>query len=68
MIAAVFAMQGIGSLAGAVVAVVLLSIFQPLIEADPLYADYVWRLLLGLGIIPALVAVYFRITLPETPR
>ncbi|KAG0006237.1 Inorganic phosphate transporter pho84, partial [Entomortierella chlamydospora] len=38
------------------------------IEADPRYLDYVWRCLIGLGCIPALVAVYFRLTIPETPR
>ena len=66
--AAVFSMQGFGTIIGAIVAIILLAIFKPLIEQDPLYADYVWRILLGLGIIPALIAVYFRLTLPETPR
>lgn len=30
--------------------------------------DYMWRLLIGLGCVPAVVALYFRLTIPETPR
>lgn len=32
------------------------------------HMDYMWRLLIGLGCIPAVVALYFRLTIPETPR
>ncbi|OCH83978.1 MFS general substrate transporter [Obba rivulosa] len=30
--------------------------------------DQIWRLIIGLGCIPAVVALYFRLTIPETPR
>ncbi len=30
--------------------------------------DPQWRLLIGLGCIPGVVALYFRLTIPETPR
>jgi len=50
------------------VGVVLLKIFEGAINDDPLNVDYVWRLCLGLGCIPAVVGVYFRAKLPETPR
>ena len=30
--------------------------------------DYMWRLLIGLGCVPGVVALYFRLTIPETPR
>ena len=30
--------------------------------------DYTWRLLIGLGCVPAVIALYFRLTIPETPR
>ena len=30
--------------------------------------DFMWRLLLGLGAIPGVFALYFRFTIPETPR
>jgi PHS family inorganic phosphate transporter-like MFS transporter len=32
------------------------------------HVDYCWRLLIGLGCIPAVIALYFRLTIPETPR
>ncbi|KAJ6566649.1 inorganic phosphate transporter [Mycena capillaripes] len=32
------------------------------------HVDYIWRLLLGLGCVPAVIALYFRLTIPETPR
>ncbi|KAJ7478309.1 major facilitator superfamily domain-containing protein [Mycena latifolia] len=32
------------------------------------HVDYMWRLLLGLGCVPAALALYFRLTIPETPR
>lgn len=30
--------------------------------------DQSWRLLIGLGCVPAAIALYFRLTIPETPR
>lgn len=30
--------------------------------------DQVWRLIIGIGCVPAVVALYFRLTIPETPR
>lgn len=32
------------------------------------HVDYCWRLLIGLGCIPGCIALYFRLTIPETPR
>lgn len=32
------------------------------------HVDYTWRLLIGLGCVPACFALYFRLTIPETPR
>jgi PHS family inorganic phosphate transporter-like MFS transporter len=68
MIAAVFAMQGIGILLGALVAVITMLIFRPFIESDPLMLDYVWRIMVGFGCIPACIALYYRLTIPESPR
>ncbi|KAF9329354.1 Inorganic phosphate transporter pho84 [Linnemannia elongata] len=68
MMAAVFAMQGFGYLTTGLIAVILLAAFKSSIIADPTTLDYVWRILIGFGCIPALVAVYFRLTIPETPR
>ncbi|KAG0296345.1 Inorganic phosphate transporter pho84 [Linnemannia gamsii] len=68
MMAAVFAMQGFGYLTTGLVAIILLAAFKSSIVADSSNLDYVWRILIGFGCIPALVAVYFRLTIPETPR
>jgi PHS family inorganic phosphate transporter-like MFS transporter len=62
-IAAVFAMQGFGQLFGAAVVLILLEIFP----SDD-YLDYVWRLALAIGVIPAMITAYFRFQIPETPR
>ncbi|CAG8602162.1 12837_t:CDS:2, partial [Racocetra fulgida] len=68
MMAAVFAMQGFGILSAAIVSVVTLSIFKNEITRDFRYIDYVWRVVLGFGVLPAVIALYFRLTIPETPR
>ncbi|CAL9080229.1 unnamed protein product [Musa acuminata var. zebrina] len=51
-IAAVFAMQGVGILAGGMVAI----------------ADYVWRIILMFGSLPAALTYYWRMKMPETAR
>lgn len=30
--------------------------------------DHAWRILIGLGCVPGVIALYFRLTIPETPR
>jgi PHS family inorganic phosphate transporter-like MFS transporter len=30
--------------------------------------DYLWRIVIGLGCVPGVVALYYRLTIPETPR
>ena len=32
------------------------------------HIDYCWRILIGVGCVPGVVALYFRLTIPETPR
>lgn len=73
MIAAVFAMQGFGILSAAIVSVITLPAFRSsIVTDDPVQntdnIDYVWRIVLGVGAIPGLIALYFRLTIPETPR
>ncbi|GMA56497.1 hypothetical protein GCM10025858_10000 [Alicyclobacillus sacchari] len=60
LVTMVFAMQGLGLLAGPLVASLLLSIGIPHAIA--------WRLMLGLGAIPAASVIYLRRKMPETPR
>ncbi|VDB94291.1 unnamed protein product [Peniophora sp. CBMAI 1063] len=68
---AVFAFQGWGNLASAIVSVVVITAYKGRIE-NPEHTiksiDQVWRFIIGLGCVPAVVALYFRLTIPETPR
>ena len=69
---AVFASQGWGQLSAALVSLAVLAAFKKQILADPAnyprHLDFCWRLLIGLGAVPGGIALYFRLTLPETPR
>ena len=60
LIGMVFSMQSLGLLAG------------PLVSLGLIYSGVslaiAWKLLLAFGAIPALIVVYYRRTLPETPR
>ncbi|KAF7723703.1 phosphate transporter [Apophysomyces ossiformis] len=68
MMAAVFAMQGIGQVSAGIVGLVCTAAFQSAIHSDPAYLDYVWRLVIGIGAVPGMLALYYRLTIPETPR
>jgi len=72
MMTAVFAMQGFGNFAAALVALIVTVAYKHKILTDPpFYAhhvDFCWRLLIGIGAIPGVLALYFRLTIPETPR
>ncbi|KAI8332470.1 phosphate:H+ symporter [Chlamydoabsidia padenii] len=68
MMAAVFAMQGIGQVAASIVGIVTTAAFKSAIDSDPTYLDYVWRIVIGVGAVPGVLALYYRLTIPETPR
>lgn len=78
MMGSVFAMQGFGQLTGAIVALVAVSGFKGSLESAKSYAtcsgvcglavDKIWRILIGFGAVPACIALYYRLTIPETPR
>ncbi|CAG8435371.1 7404_t:CDS:2 [Ambispora gerdemannii] len=68
MMAAVFAMQGFGILSAGVFSVLILSIYKTSIQDDKQNVDYVWRIVTIIGIIPAFIGLYFRLTIPESPR
>ena len=77
-IAAVFAMQGFGILAGGIVAIAVSSVFLRRFDAPPYAvdpaastvpeADYVWRIILMVGAVPASLTYYWRAKMPETAR
>ena len=78
MIAAVFAMQGIGQAAAALMALVVTEAFKESLltvksvdQCGPdciRSVDMMWRIILGFGGIPGWFALYYRLTIPETPR
>ncbi|RCH85178.1 hypothetical protein CU098_004831 [Rhizopus stolonifer] len=68
MMAAVFAMQGIGQVTASLVGLITTAAYKSAIESDQQYLDYVWRIVVGIGAIPGLCALYYRLTIPETPR
>ncbi|KAF9208362.1 Inorganic phosphate transporter pho84 [Haplosporangium sp. Z 27] len=68
MMSLIFSMQGIGNMTAAIVTLVVLKIFKTAIEFDTANLDIVWRVCIGLGCIPAAATVYFRLTMPESPR
>ncbi|XP_062147661.1 probable inorganic phosphate transporter 1-7 [Alnus glutinosa] len=77
-IAAVFAMQGFGILGGGIFAIVMSSIFKARFDAPPYQvdptastvpeADYLWRIILMVGALPAVLTYYWRMKMPETAR
>ncbi|KAA8548800.1 hypothetical protein F0562_000484 [Nyssa sinensis] len=77
-IAAVFAMQGFGILAGGIVSLIVSAAFDHAYKA-PSYesnaaastvpqADYIWRIILTFGALPAALTYYWRMKMPETAR
>ncbi|KAE8714536.1 putative inorganic phosphate transporter 1-5 [Hibiscus syriacus] len=77
-IAAVFAMQGFGILAGGIVALIVSSAFDHAYKVSPYIlikqkstvpqADYIWRIIVMFGAVPALLTYYWRMKMPETAR
>jgi len=77
-IAAVFAMQGFGILTGGIFAIIVSAAFEakfpaPTYQIDALastvpQADYVWRIILMVGALPAAMTYYSRSKMPETAR
>lgn len=69
---AVFSAQGWGQFAAAIVAAVVVQAYKHGIQNDslfdPKHVDSVWRLVIGIGAVPGCIALYFRLTIPETPR
>ncbi|EPS68479.1 hypothetical protein M569_06287, partial [Genlisea aurea] len=77
-ISAVFAMQGFGILFSGIISLIVSSIFESRYKA-PAYevnapastvpeADYVWRIILMFGALPAALTYYWRMKMPETAR
>ncbi|KAH7073141.1 major facilitator superfamily domain-containing protein [Paraphoma chrysanthemicola] len=79
MLSWVFFAQPIGQLLANVLSLAAVEAYQPWIEQQLHYCrpeddacyraiDRLWRLTVGIGIIPAVIALAFRFTIPESPR
>ncbi|KAH0833118.1 major facilitator superfamily domain-containing protein [Lanmaoa asiatica] len=72
LMTAVFAFQGWGQFVSSIVGIVVVAAYKDAILKAPypcaVPVDYTWRLLIGLGCVPGVIALYFRLTIPETPR
>lgn len=78
MMGAVFAMQGFGQMGGALVMLIITTGFEGSLSSAARYGtctgvcglavDKMWRILIGFGAVPGAIALYFRLTIPETPR
>ena len=78
MMGSVFAMQGFGQFGAAVIAIITCAGFkESLITAKTpaactgvcgLATDKMWRVIIGFGAVPGCIALYYRLTIPETPR
>jgi len=78
MMGAVFAMQGIGQLTAAFIMLFVTVGFKDSLSSSTKLSnctgicasavDKMWRTLIGFGAVPGCIALYFRLTIPETPR
>jgi len=60
LVGLVFSMQALGLIVGPIVGLTLIS--------SGISHDLAWRLMLGLGALPALAVIYYRRRMPESPR
>ncbi|KAF2086272.1 phosphate permease [Saccharata proteae CBS 121410] len=78
MMGSVFAMQGFGQFAAAIIALIVTAGFKSSLESASgastcqgvcgLATDKMWRVIIGFGAVPGCLALYYRLTIPETPR
>jgi len=66
LVMTVFASIGLGAITSSIVYLILITAFKSSIEANVNHLQWVWRLLLGIGIIPAACTLYARLTIKET--
>ena len=71
-------MQGIGQFAAGVIALIVTAGFKDALSQGTNYGtctglcaeavDKMWRVIIGFGAVPGCIALYYRLTIPETPR
>ncbi|KAI0060474.1 MFS general substrate transporter [Artomyces pyxidatus] len=70
MLAYIFSFQGWGSLIGSLVTLITLACYKHVMNAkgETSKVDGVWRIVIGLSLVPAFGTLYQRLTLPESRR
>jgi MFS transporter, PHS family, inorganic phosphate transporter len=69
MLASVFFMQPLGQLASNLVALIVVAVTRSHNNEDSIRSvDIMWRWLIGIGVVPGVIASIFRFAIPETPR
>jgi MFS transporter, PHS family, inorganic phosphate transporter len=69
MMATVFFMQPLGQLSGNLVSLIVVVICKRQGDVDLIRTvDIMWRWVIGIGVVPGVVALLFRLAIPETPR
>ncbi|KXL47140.1 hypothetical protein M433DRAFT_152974 [Acidomyces richmondensis BFW] len=78
IIGSVFAMQGLGQFGAAIVSLMATVGYKHALLPASGYedctgeckraVDTIWRIVIGFGAVPGFLALYYRLTIPETPR
>ena len=69
MLGWIFSNQGWGTLAASVVTCILLPIFKSSLTGGNFgHIDAIWRLQIGLALVPCFALLYFRLTMPESRK
>ncbi|KAI8325148.1 MFS general substrate transporter [Martensiomyces pterosporus] len=68
LMSGVFAFQGFGNVLAPIVSIIVTAIFKSSIDDDVLNLDYVWRIIIGVGCIPGVSTLYWRLTMEESDR
>lgn len=69
MMASVFFMQPLGQIAGNLVSLVVVAVSRKQGLGDLTHTvDIMWRWVIGIGVVPGVIATIFRFAIPESPR
>ncbi|KAG5638996.1 hypothetical protein H0H81_007904 [Sphagnurus paluster] len=70
MLAYIFSNQGWGSFMGSLMTIIVLAVYKHVMEdkGQTSKVDGVWRIVVGVSLIPAFATLYQRLTLPESTR
>ncbi|OAL26213.1 hypothetical protein AYO22_04391 [Fonsecaea multimorphosa] len=66
LVLTVFASIGLGGMTSGIVYLVLLAAFKSSVNDNIYHLQWVWRLLFGIGLVPLIITLYFRLTMPES--